>query len=224
MKGVEERFWDKVTKTETCWTWSAKKDKNGYGRFSPSGETSQLPAHRFSWELHNGPIPEGLLVCHHCDNPECTNPSHLFLGTPQDNMTDKVLKGRWKGNHPRRVSVTKPRTPRIGKSLEGSIEEIIEKRKSGKTLSEIATSFGCDKGVIRRMLEKRGLYEPLKPGPRTPHNVRTAEVRARKEEISNLLAAKTSVNRMAKILGVGRATTVRILKTLSVSSGSLLAA
>lgn len=224
MKSVEDRFWERVAKTEGCWNWTGATNKGGYGSFSPTAELSKTISHRFSWELHNGPIPEGMLVCHHCDNPRCVNPSHLFLGTPQDNMTDKVLKGRWKGNHPRRVSVTKPRTPRIGKSLEGSIEEIIEKRKSGKTLSEIATSFGCDKGVIRRMLEKRGLYEPLKPGPRTPHNVRTAEVRARKEEISNLLAAKTSVNRMAKILGVGRATTVRILKTLSVSSDSLPAA
>lgn len=220
MKSVEDRFWERVAKTEGCWNWTGATNKGGYGSFSPTAELSKTISHRFSWELHNGPIPEGMLVCHHCDNPRCVNPNHLFLGTPQDNMTDKVLKGRWRGGYPRRP-LAQPRKLRIGERLEGNIEEIIEKRKSGKTLFEIAASFGCDKGVIRRILERRGLYEPIKPGPRTPHNVRTAEVRDRKEEISTLLASKTSVSRMAKILGVGRATMVRILKTLSVNSDSL---
>jgi len=88
---LEERFWTKVNKTDYCWLWTSCSIR-GYGRFFLSGSTQV--AHRVSWEIHNGEIPDGLCVLHKCDVRNCVNPSHLFLGTNQDNVDDKVAKGR----------------------------------------------------------------------------------------------------------------------------------
>ena len=90
---VAERFWAKVQKTDGCWLWVARnKVGRGYGRFHPSKRG--VLAHRYSWELANGPIPPGLEVMHKCDTPSCVRPNHLKLGTHQDNMDDMVAKGR----------------------------------------------------------------------------------------------------------------------------------
>lgn len=95
MKTVEERFWEKVSNHETshgCLEWQASCFTSGYGQFSHKDRN--VRAHRFAYELEHGPIPEGMHVLHHCDNPKCVNVDHLFLGTNADNMQDKVKKGR----------------------------------------------------------------------------------------------------------------------------------
>ncbi len=77
-----------------CWIWQKQKTSR-YGKMTVNGIKS-IGAHRFSYEYFNEEIPDGMFVCHHCDQPKCVNPKHLFLGTPQDNVDDKMRKGRFK--------------------------------------------------------------------------------------------------------------------------------
>lgn len=90
---VLDRFWEKVLVTDQCWWWMPRPIGSGYGRFVIRYHIEEL-AHRFSYQLARGPIPDGLFVCHHCDNPRCVNPAHLFVGTALDNNRDCVRKGR----------------------------------------------------------------------------------------------------------------------------------
>lgn len=94
-KEQEKRFWDKVDKSSDsgCWSWVAGKNWDGYGKFRINGKAKL--AHRLSYVIHTSEeVPDGMCVLHRCDNPSCVNPAHLFLGTHQDNMIDKVNKGR----------------------------------------------------------------------------------------------------------------------------------
>lgn len=98
MTSWQNRFWAKVDKGSDaeCWEWTASRNSYGYGQLAvvlPSGKRPRL-AHRLSWELHVGPIPEGMCILHRCDNPPCVNPSHLFIGTKADNYRDMRAKGR----------------------------------------------------------------------------------------------------------------------------------
>lgn len=89
----ESRFWRKVDKSGDCWEWRGFRGANGYGKAHLTRKPSTY-AHRIAWTLTNGPIPKGMHVCHHCDNPPCCNPAHLFLGTAKDNVHDMMVKGR----------------------------------------------------------------------------------------------------------------------------------
>lgn len=94
------RFWFRVnqdgpvhpTLGTACWLWTGSIGGPGYGQLSVGGRPTTT--HTYSWKLHRGPIPEGLWVLHHCDVQHCVRPSHLFLGTQQDNIADQVAKGR----------------------------------------------------------------------------------------------------------------------------------
>lgn len=95
---LSTRFWARVDRPDdatSCWLWRGARKSGGglrYGHLRVNGH--DVTAHRLAWELTYGPIPPGLCICHHCDNPICCNPAHLFLGTHADNMQDRERKGR----------------------------------------------------------------------------------------------------------------------------------
>lgn len=92
MGRMKKTFESRVNKTSTCWLWTGSRTGHGYGTLRRDGQ--YLQAHRYSWMQANGPIPEGLVVCHRCDVKLCVRPSHLFLGTKAENNHDRHAKGR----------------------------------------------------------------------------------------------------------------------------------
>lgn len=96
VESLENRFWKLIDKKEEneCWAFLGSKNKDGYGRMS-KGNSKLDSAHRISYELHKGIIPEDMVVMHICDNPSCCNPKHLVLGTQNDNIQDMISKGRF---------------------------------------------------------------------------------------------------------------------------------
>lgn len=104
-QSIEDRFWAMVLKTESCWLWQGYMNPKGYGLISTKRGSRPLQTHRVSYEIHYGPIPDGLWVLHKCDNQQCVNPEHLFLGTAHDNTADMIAKerGHWQRNAPSKL-------------------------------------------------------------------------------------------------------------------------
>lgn len=142
MKTLEERFWEKVDKSSDCWLWTASTNRKGYGQISQGRRGLRpLQSHRVSWEIRFGEIPEGMCVCHKCDNPSCVNPDHLFLGTIQDNDADRDRKGRTRqGSKHRNAKITE--------------EQVTYSRReywiSGRTVKEIADELGITPGGLHK--------------------------------------------------------------------------
>jgi hypothetical protein len=143
---VADRFWPKVRKADGCWEWTGFRDRKGYGSISVGGRAGRpCLAHRVSWEIHHGPIPDGVFVCHHCDNPGCVNPAHLFLGTNADNMQDCVVKGR---------SNFQTRNPFATLRLsDNTIAEIRRRRHAGEAGTSIARSLGVGRTYVYSLCE-----------------------------------------------------------------------
>jgi len=140
---MEERFWSKVLikEPDECWIWTAFIDRHGYGRFYVDGEMMQT--HRIAYTLTHGPIPPGMEVCHKCDNPQCCNPNHLFLGTHADNMLDMRQKKR------ARTLATKVKVTR---TLKKQIREAYENEDT--TIASLAERFGVHITTVATLLRK----------------------------------------------------------------------
>lgn len=146
-KTKEERFWSNVRKSENCWEWTRGLTHNGYGVFYTSSfGKKQFRAHRFCWEISFGKIPQGLLVCHTCDNPKCVRPSHLFLGTHSDNSKDMMRKGR-----SRSAGLKGEKSP-YHKLNDEKVRKIREMHKNGVSQADIARIFCVNKTAVNKVI------------------------------------------------------------------------
>lgn len=141
---LEDRFWAGCIKSEDaeCWRWNGNRQRHGYGLMNYRHK--DYLAHRVSYMIHFGPIPTGMVVCHKCDNPECTNPNHLFLGTPADNIADMVKKGRQSKDRMRGAKVT--------------VADVLEIRRlyaKGTPPKQLATMFGLSRSGIASIVKRR---------------------------------------------------------------------
>jgi hypothetical protein len=145
---IVSRFWQKVDigDGDSCWEWQAYRMAAGYGQFGINQQV--LRAHRVAWELENGPIPPGHYVCHHCDNPPCCNPAHLFIGTPADNMQDKAAKGRGAGGG---FGACHAKTT----LTEDEARQVRRLYDEGCVGREIASSFGVSPSVVSSIGTRR---------------------------------------------------------------------
>lgn len=144
-----EAFWQKVKvgEVDKCWEWQGSRGRTGYGfttwgeRRIKRGSRSRRAAHRLSYIIHFGEIPEGLFVCHHCDNPPCCNPRHLFLGTNKDNMQDRHRKGRY--------NTAEKGTDRYNSKLTPELVRYIRQKKSeGMSDQNLSREIGVSRMAI----------------------------------------------------------------------------
>lgn len=144
MNSVVDRFNQKLLITPGCWLWKARQ-KKGYGLMYVQGK--MVAAHRLSYELHVGKIPDGLLVCHKCDNPICVNPEHLFVGSDADNSDDKLSKGR------------QAKGPQVGtaKLSEMAVLEMRQMYAKGKNggIKALASRFNISKSQVWNVVNRK---------------------------------------------------------------------
>lgn len=147
-------FWEKVQKND-CWIWTAAKNEKGYGIFCIEGRTYK--AHRLSYLLSVGAIPEGMCVLHKCDVPSCVNPDHLFIGTRADNNADMLAKGRKvpggkycgkNGNYPRGMDHHNARLSF------NEIQLIRQHRKDGWSFGRISKEHKISIGYAFRLINE----------------------------------------------------------------------
>lgn len=144
LRTAVDRFWEKVDRRgpDDCWEWKYPESR-GYGRFRWKGK--RTGAHRVAYEIANGPIPEGMVVCHRCDNPMCCNPDHLFVGTDADNMRDKASKGRaCKGSKNANAALT-----------EKKVRALLFLYEGGFSQDDLAEVFDTTRVNVRHIVNKR---------------------------------------------------------------------
>jgi hypothetical protein len=134
---LEERFWTKVDKTGECWLWTAALHDDGYGMFGISGRSRY--AHRLSFEFTHGAIPDGMQVLHHCDNPPCVNPAHLYLGTRADNMHDMVVRGRF-----------------ASKVTADQVRVIRARAANGERRKQLAMDYSISEAQVKWIVKRKG--------------------------------------------------------------------
>lgn len=158
-----ERFWDKVDKLKpnACWEWQGARYPNGYGFLYAGilyeGGGLWVMAHRLSFELHHGQVPDGLFVLHTCDNPPCVNPAHLYTGTKADNAHDRAVRRRGKEHRQNGEDNDN------AKLTDADVLKIIALLNAGKlSQAAIGEKFGVKQPLISRIKSRtvwRHLWE-----------------------------------------------------------------
>ena len=134
------KFWARVDKSGDCWLWTGTKTRGGYGmiRWRVGARTDSYRAHRYAYAEVYGAIPEGAEVCHHCDNPACVRPEHLFVGSRTDNVRDMLDKGRESRGENRYNA----------KLTADDVIAIRSMRERGIELKQIAAVYGVNKTTV----------------------------------------------------------------------------
>lgn len=150
---LDQRFWRYVQPSgEGCWHWQGAVNEHGYGVIGRAGRgTGLVKAHRLAYEIATGrQLRRDQLVCHHCDNPRCVNPDHLFVGTHRDNWNDMHRKGR--GSPPPQLLGSKNPSAKLS---EGRIPEVFRLRALGLTTHQIADVFGISRTSVCAVLNRK---------------------------------------------------------------------
>jgi len=148
------RFLSYVEQGDGCWLWiGGKFQGRGYGQFRIGAR--KVRAHRASWERHNGQVPEGLCVCHRCDNPSCVRPDHLFLGTHADNAADRDAKSRGTKGRKRPEAASHGVHNPAAKLNEAEVLSIRRLRAKGLTYRSIAERHGISVSEARNVASRR---------------------------------------------------------------------
>lgn len=160
---VAERFASKVDRRgpDECWPWLPPSHKSGHGEFYVSPERGKVPSHTFALELATGaPCPPGREGCHHCDNPPCCNPAHIYYGTRQDNVSDMISRGRI----PR--GTQKPQA----KLTEDAVLAMRERFAGGESMGILSAEYGVSDGLVSAIVNgRRGLWSHV-GGPIRTHD------------------------------------------------------
>lgn len=151
-KPLTQRFEEKYIPEPNsgCWIWIGGQYQSGYGNISINNKKQK--AHRVSYEMHKGKIPEGMFVCHSCDNPLCVNPDHLWVGTAIDNNADRHAKGRSNGG------TDGPKQPAIGAKNPNSKlteKQVMEIYRDPRSYTKISKDYGVRHAAVWRIKKKK---------------------------------------------------------------------
>ena len=165
------RFWAKVDKSGTCWTWTARCDDDGYGRFRPSPSTGDTGAHRVSFVLSGGVLHPGQLVLHRCDNPPCVRPDHLYAGSAAQNTADMDSRGRrvhgntsvtavrgdeWQRSHAATHVIARPGEANHAARLTADdVRAIRQRAAAGEIQEALGLEFGISQVHVSRIVARK---------------------------------------------------------------------
>lgn len=148
LERLKKNFEQRVIRQDNCWGWKGPVDQGGYPVMGCRRECGSDRGHRASWLIHKGPIPKGLHVCHACDNPICTNPKHLWIGTFKQNNDDKIRKGRANWVQPPHKVGSQNGGSKLTEEQVKEIKILLEK---GLTSPKIGRQYGVSKTTILRI-------------------------------------------------------------------------